>query len=83
MGLRLLFMPRLTCCSLLNRCISSTNKIVLRRNIVCSFFATLMTSLTSATPDMVADSFTNLLAFAFLVLLAMMFARVVYLRKNK
>ena len=42
-----------------------------------------MISLTSATPDMVADSLTNLVALACFVLFAMILASVVLQRKTK
>lgn len=40
-----------------------------------------MTSFTSATPAVVADSLTNLIEFALLILFAIMLARVVYKKK--
>lgn len=67
---------KMSCCNLLNRWISSMNKIVLRWNF-CSFLATVTACLTSATPAMVADSFTKRQFCVSLHLLAMMWASVV------
>lgn len=67
---------KMSCCSLLNRCISSIKRIVFRLNF-SSFLATLTTSLTSLTPDMVAESLTNLRFCVALQRLAIIWANVV------
>ena len=71
-----------TCWSLLNRWISSTNRTVILLNNRNSFLATLMTSLTSAMPDVVADKVTKRMLFFALHLSATVLAKVVCKRKK-
>ena len=71
-----------TCWSLLKRWISSMNNIVLRLKFCCSFLAIFTTSLTSLTPEDVADSLTKrVLLLRLLLWLAIMWAKVVWKQK--
>ena len=51
-------------------------------NIACSFFAILITSLTSAMPDVVADSCTKRVAAELFVWAAMILAKVVCINRS-
>ena len=48
------------------------NRIVFRLNMVCSFLAAFITSFTSLTPLVVAESVTNLAVLCVLALFAIM-----------
>ena len=66
---------------MLNLCISSINNTVALLNNFSSFFATLIASFTSATPDVVADNLANLVLCDSLHCWAMILASVVWKRE--